>query len=117
MRGVFAASGYGGLPGTCSATCMDILYAMIGLVAANLVIGLVCGLAAPRAWAGWLCLGAMVITALPVLWIVMVIAENAHLTESTVGIFVLPGLLLVVELLWLAKIYLDGYRRRKPPPG
>jgi hypothetical protein len=96
---------------------MDLFYAMLWLVVANLVVGLVCGLAAPRAWGGWLCIGAMVITALPVLWIVKVFAAEAHLKESTAGIFALPGLLLVVELLWLAKVYLDGYRRRKPPLG
>ncbi len=92
------------------------MYGLTWLVTVNLVIGVVCRLAAPRAWGRWLCLAAIVITALPVLWIVKVIAENAHLKESTAGIFALPGLLLLVELLWLIGVYLAGYRRREPPP-
>lgn len=95
---------------------MDTLYGLIGLVVANLVLGLACSLAAPRDWGRWLCLAAIVITALPVLWIIVVIAENAHLKESTAGIFALPGLLLILELLWLVWIYLTRYWRRTPPP-
>jgi len=95
---------------------MDIMYAMIGLVLANLVIVVVCRLAAPRTWGRWLCLAAIVLTALPVLWGVKIIAENAHLKESTAGIFALPALLLAAELLWLIWVYLATYFRREPPP-
>jgi hypothetical protein len=94
---------------------MTIMYAMIALVVANLVIGVLCRLAAPRGWGRHLCLAAMVITALPVLWIVKVIAENAHLKESTVGIYALPGLLLLVEWVWLLVVYLGAYVRQSTP--
>lgn len=92
------------------------MHAMIALVVANLVIGVLCRLAAPRGWGRHLCLAAIVSTALPVLWIVKVIAENAHLKESTAGIYALPGLLLLVEWVWLLLIYLGAYVRRCIPP-
>jgi hypothetical protein len=92
------------------------MYAMIALVVANLVVGVVCRLAAPRAWGRQLCLAAIVITALPLLWIVKVIAENAHLKESTAGVYALPVLLLLVELVWLIAVYLAAYVRRTTPP-
>ena len=90
------------------------MYAMIAMVVVNLVIGVVCRLAAPRAWGRWLCLATIVITALPVLWVVKVFAENAHLKESTVGIFALPAMLLILEMLWLIWIYLSAYFQRPP---
>ena len=91
------------------------MYGLVGLVVANLLIGMACRLAAPRASGQWLCLAAIAITALSVLWIVKVIADNAGLRESTAGIFAFPGLLLILELVWLIWVYWASYRRREPP--
>lgn len=95
---------------------MDILTFILALIVANLVISPVCRWAAPRTWGRWLCLAAIVITGLPVLMVIKVILDlAAHRVDGLAGIVVLPGLLLLVELLWLVKVYLDCYWRRKPP--
>lgn len=97
---------------------MDILTFTLVLIVANLVIGPVCRLAAPRAWGRWLCWAAILVTALPVLVVLKVILDLAtHRVDGMAGIVVLPGLLLLVELLWLVKVYQDCYRRRELPPS
>ncbi len=97
---------------------MDILSFMLVLIVANLVISPVCRFAAPRAWGRWLCLAAILVTALPVLLVFKVMLDLAtHRVDGMAGIVVLPGLLLLVELLWLVKVLQDGYRRREPPPS
>ena len=94
---------------------MQAMYLLIWLTMANLVIAVVCGLAAPRAWGRALCLAAIVLTALPVLWVVKVLAENAHVKETTAGIYAFPGLLLFLQLLCLIGVYVVAYRAKKPP--
>ena len=95
---------------------MGAMYLLIWLALANLVIAVVCGLAAPRAWGRGLCLAAIVLTALPVFWVVVVLAANAHLKESTAGIYAFPGLLLLLQLPCLIGIYRVAYCAKKAPP-
>lgn len=77
---------------------MALFLSFLGLVAANLVVAVVCSFARRYTWAHWLARIATLITLLAILWIVKILVENAHLKESPAGVFATPGMLLLLEL-------------------
>ena len=95
---------------------MDLFETMLTLVVVNLVVGLVCGLAAPRKWAQWPCVVMMVINILPILGAIKcVIGMTTGRVDGLAGLIILPGILITVEQLWLLLICYRNYWCRQTP--
>ena len=95
---------------------MDIFTVLLAMILVNLVVDAVCRLVAPRTWGRSRCLGMILVDAVPVLMVTKLILDLAtHRVDGMAGIVFLPGLLLLVELLWLIMIYQTCYWRRPPP--
>ncbi len=90
---------------------------LLALVVLNLVVGLLCSLAAPREWGFLLCVVALIINLFPVLLTLgAIIGMTTGRLDSLASLVVLPGLLIFVEELWFLYL-LSRYRRRHPPAG
>jgi hypothetical protein len=87
------------------------------LVVANIIIDYVCRAAAPKPWARVLCLATFIPNGLANLMTLKVCVDlHRGKVDGLAGIFILPGLVIFVESLWMAYLYYSRFYRAKRSP-